>query len=138
MNLKEGQSREIWLKGLEFPLLLLKKVFKNENDSTYVLLVSNDFSLENDKMYTIYQKRWKVEKYHKSLKQNSCLSKSPTRVVRSQSNHIFSSIISFCKLEILKFKTAMNHFAIRYKLLIKANQAAWKELQNMKMQTSTA
>ena len=41
-------------------------------------------------------------------------------------------MIAFCKLELLKVKTAMNHFAIKQKLLLKANQIMFKELQLMK------
>jgi hypothetical protein len=41
-------------------------------------------------------------------------------------------MISFCKLELLKVKTAMNHFAIRHKLLLKANQIMFNELQLLK------
>ncbi|HJD59056.1 MAG TPA: hypothetical protein LFV92_08035, partial [Rickettsia endosymbiont of Ceroptres masudai] len=54
-----------------------------------------------------------------------------TKVIRSQCNHIFSVLVAYCKLEKLKFKTKFNHFAIKYKLLVKANQSAFKELHNM-------
>ena len=30
---------------------------------------------------TIYQRRWKVEEYHKSLKSNASLAKSPTKTI---------------------------------------------------------
>jgi len=89
-------------------------------------------------MYDIYQKRWRIEEYHKSIKQNTSLEKSPTKVVRSQRNHIFASIIAYCKLEFLKMKTAMNHFALKYKLIIKANQTAYNELQKMRKMQPTA
>ena len=41
-------------------------------------------------------------------------------------------MIAFCKLALLKVKTAMNHFAIKQKLLLKANQIMLKELQLLK------
>ncbi|HHY7016762.1 TPA: IS701 family transposase, partial [Legionella pneumophila] len=69
--------------------------------------------------------------YHKSIKQNASLTRSPARTVKTQSNHIFASIIAYCKLEMLKIKTKLNHFAIKYKLIIRANQIALKELKNM-------
>jgi hypothetical protein len=40
----------------------------------------------------IYQKRWKVEAFHKSLQSNAALAKSPTRTVTTQRNHVFVSI----------------------------------------------
>ncbi|KIC75952.1 hypothetical protein DB41_GU00010, partial [Neochlamydia sp. TUME1] len=56
-------------------------------------------------------KRWRIEEYHKSIKQNASLEKSPTKIARSQRNRIFSSLIAYCKLEFLKIKTLLNHFA---------------------------
>ncbi len=46
-------------------------------------------------------------------------------------NHIFASIIAYCKLEFLKVKTCLNHFALKYKLLLKANQIAFLELKKL-------
>lgn len=129
LNLQDGRAIEVWIKGIDFPVQLIKKVFTNEDGSIGVLyLVSNDLSHDADYLYLIYQKRWKIEVYHKSIKQNASLALSPTKRVISQSNHIFSSLIAFCKLELLKVKTATNHFAMKYRLLLKANQAAFSEL----------
>ena len=130
--LEEDVVYKVWLKGLSFPVQLLKKVFKNENGSTGTLyLVSNNMQIDADRLYQVYQKRWRIEEYHKSIKQNSSLAKSPTKRVRTQCNHVFASIIAYCKLEALKLKTHLNHFAIKYKLIVRANQIALKELQNM-------
>jgi hypothetical protein len=132
LELEEDKAYTVWLKGLDFPVRLLKKVFKNENGSTGILyLVSNDMLSSAERLYEVYQKRWRIEEYHKSIKQNASLTKSPARTVKTQSNHIFSSIISYCKLELLKIKTNLNHFAIKYKLIVRANQIALMELKNM-------
>jgi hypothetical protein len=61
------------------------------------------------------------------------LSKSPTKTIRTQANHLFAAMIAFCKLELLKVKTTLNHFAIKHKLLLKANQIMFKELQELKI-----
>jgi len=84
-----------------------------------------------ERLYEVYQKRWRIEEFHKSVKQNASLEKSPTKIVKTQCNHIFASMIAYCKLEILKFKTKLNHFAIKYKLIVRANQVAMQELKNM-------
>ena len=139
LNLEDNQSVKVWLRGLEFPVLLIKKVFINEDGSTGILyLVSNDLNHDSDHLYDIYQKRWQIEVYHKSIKQNASLAKSPTKRILSQSNHIFASIIAFCKLEILQLKTCMNHFALKYKLIVRANQAAMTELHNLRELLPTA
>lgn len=132
LELEEDVAHTVWLKGLDFPVRLLKKVFKNENGSTGILyLVSNDMTSSAERLYEVYQKRWRIEEYHKSMKQNASLTKSPTRTVKTQCNHIYASIIAYCKLEMLKIKTHLNHFAIKYKLIVRANQIAWQELKNM-------
>ena len=115
LNIKDGEARKAWLKDLSLPVTILKKVFKNEDGSTGTLyLVTNDFDIDSDRIYEIYQKRWRIEEYHKSIKQNSSLEKSPTKKIRSQKNHLFASIIGYCKLELLKIKTCLNHFALDF------------------------
>ena len=42
--------------------------------------------------------------------------------------------IAFCKLEFLNWKTDLNHFALKYKLIISANRRAFQELQKIKNQ----
>ena len=133
LQIKDGEARKAWLKDLSLPVTLLKKVFKNEDGSTGTLyLVTNDLDVDSDRIYEIYQKRWRIEEYHKSIKQNSSLEKSPTKTLRSQKNHMFASIIGYCKLEFLRLKTCLNHFALKYKLIMKANQMAYFELKKIR------
>lgn len=133
LELKEGVGYNIYLEAVSFPLLLIKQIFKNDDGSQGVLyLVSSELTLTYDDIVAIYQKRWKVEEYHKSLKQHASLCKSPTKRVRTQSNHIFASIYAFFKLECLSIKAKLNQSALRSKIYISANRAAFQELENMK------
>jgi hypothetical protein len=133
LDWNDGDCHTIYLKDIAFPVKLFKKVFTNEDGTTGTLyLVTNDLSIEADRLYEVYQKRWKIEEFHKSIKQNASLTKSPTKTIRTQCNHLFAAFIAFCKLELLKVKTSLNHFAIRQKLLLKANQIMFNELQLMK------
>ncbi|MDR2120660.1 MAG: transposase [Tannerella sp.] len=90
-------------------------------------LVSNDLTLSVNDFQTLYKKRWSVEEYHKSLKQNASLAKSPTRTVTTQSNHLFASLSAYIKLEKLKFVHKLNHFALKSKIYFRALKYAWKE-----------
>jgi DDE superfamily endonuclease len=129
----DGATNTVYLKDISFPVQLIKKVFTNEDGSNGTLyLVTNDLSIDADRIYQVYQKRWRIEEFHKSIKQNASLSKSPTKTIQTQCNHLFASMIAYCKLELLKVKTAMNHFAIKQKLLLKANQIMFNELQLLK------
>jgi hypothetical protein len=139
LGFKDGEKRIVWLKDLAFPVSLITKIFKNEDGSTGILhLVTNDLDSDADRIYNVYQKRWRIEEYHKSIKQNASLEKSPTKVVRSQRNHIFASIIAYCKLEFLRLKTALNHFALKYRLILRANQMAFQELKKIREQFTRA
>ena len=95
-------------------------------------IVTNNLDLSYNEIDEIYQKRWKIEEFHKSIKQNAGLAKSPTKYEVTQSNHIFAAMVAYCKLELLKCKEKLNHFALKSKLYIKAIKAAFDELQNLK------
>jgi hypothetical protein len=132
LDLKPHTVREIYLEGVEFPLLLVKQVFVNEDGSTGVVyLVSSDTSLMYDDITTIYRKRWNVEPYHKSLKQNASLERSPTHAVTTQINHLFAALEGYRKLERLKISTKLNHFALKAKLYARAVRMAYDSLREL-------
>jgi putative transposase ISC1217 len=93
LDLPEGTTSQVWLEAVEFPLLAVKEVFTNEDGSQAVLyLVTSDLKLDYDHIITLYKRRWSVEVYHKSLKQNGSLEKSPTRTTTTQRNHLYGSL----------------------------------------------
>jgi hypothetical protein len=135
LELQAFTPTKVWLKDLEVQVLLIKQVFINKDNSMGVrYLVSNNLNLTSDDFKDIYQKRWSVEEYHKSIKQNTCMAKSPTRTVKTQCTHIFASIVSYIKLEKYKFSSKLNHFALKAKLYIHATKVAFKELEWIKLQ----
>jgi DDE superfamily endonuclease len=55
-------TREVYLAGVDFPLVLVKQVFTNEDGSVGLrYLVSSDTSLSFDDLTTTYHTRWGVE-----------------------------------------------------------------------------
>ena len=124
--------REIYLEGVEFPLLLTKVVFVNEEGSSGVqYLVTSDLTLTADGIATLYRTRWHVQPFHKSLKQNASFAKSPTHTERTQTNHFFAALCGYIKLELLKVATKQNHFALKMKLYLRANQVAFDALRQL-------
>ena len=124
VEIEPGTVRQIYLEDVSFPMLLVKQVFTNKDGSTGVLfLITSDTTLTYDEITSLYQKRgtspsgeWTkvalrgaIEPFHKSLKQNAALERSPAHTVRTQSNHIFASLCAFIKLEMLKRKSKLNH-----------------------------
>ena len=130
----------IKLKGYEKVLNLLKKVFKNGDGSVGILYIaSSDLKLNSDALYNIYQRRWIIEDFHKAIKNHASLSQSPTKTVKSQSNHIYMSFAAYCKLEILKNHSCYkNQYQIKNLLLIKANQASMEMLIKLQKETNLA
>jgi hypothetical protein len=127
------QTRVVYLQGMDFPVLLAKQVFINKDHSTGELfLVSNDLNLTFTELFETYGERWGVEVFHRSLKQNVGLEKSPTKYEVTQRNHIFAAMLAWIKLEILSFKNQSNHYGFKTKLYVKALKAAFDELQCIK------
>jgi hypothetical protein len=132
LALPEGSTQTIYLEGVPFPLHLLRQVFTNEDGSTGVrYLVTSDLTLNADQIITIYQKRWKVEEYHRSLKQNASLAKSPTRTETTQTNHFVAALWSFVKIELLKVQTNKNHYQLKAQLYLAALSQAFQELRSL-------
>lgn len=128
----EQEPTRIYLKDCSVPVSCIKQVFTNEDGSTGILyLITNDLTIDRQTIMDVYQKRWHIEEYHKSIKSNTGLNKSPTKTVRTQSNHFFASIYAYCKLELLKLKTKLNHFALKSKLYLTAIQASMQHLHEV-------
>jgi hypothetical protein len=125
----EGRTVSVYLKGLDFPVLVCKQVFKNGDGSTGELyLVTSDLNLMYEQITTIYHKRWKVEQYHQSIKSNTAFSKSPTKTPTTQISHFIVSILAFVKLELLQLRKGKSHHAIKNLILLKATKTAYDEV----------
>ena len=132
LPLEEGSEINVYLKELNFAVRLIKQVFKNKDGSVGILfLVSSDLNLSFEKITTLYQKRWKIEEFYKSIKSNASFSKSPASSVRARINHCFASIYAFFKLEKIKMMTNLNHFAIKKRIYLHALKFAYDELETL-------
>lgn len=131
MELKD--ATEIYLEGVDFPLLICKKILKDQEDKEVAIyLITNDLSLNSDKMLELYRKRWNIETFYKSMKSNCSYSKSPTHTVRTQANHFFCSVYAVFKYEMIRINTNLNHFALKSKIYLKAMKAAMAQLAEFK------
>jgi hypothetical protein len=132
LEIKTDAASLIYLEGLEVPVRLIKQIFTNEDGKTAVqYLISSDTKLSISDITTSYQRRWRVEEYHKSLKQNVSLERSPTQTETTQTNHFFAALCGYIKLERLKIKTKQNHFALKSKLYLKALLSAFQTLREL-------
>jgi len=139
LDLPANTTCQVWLETVPFPVLLIKQVFTNDDGSTGLrYLVTSDLTLSYDQIAKLFQKRWGIEVYHKSLKQNASLEKSPTRTETTQRNHLFASLCAYVKLERLKIKTKLSHFALKSRLYLSAVKSAYAELVKFKEQLAVA
>lgn len=128
----QDQPLKVWLRGMDKPVLLLKQVFKNEDGSQGVrYLVASDLTLSASEILGIYQKRWKTEEHHKSIKQCSSLGDSPSHTPATQQAHCIAAIISYVKLEKLKLKNRMNHFALKSQIWVEATRHAMDSMSKL-------
>jgi len=96
----EERTMSVYFKQYDKAVLISKQVFKNGDGSTGTLyLATSDLNLEYSDLTTIYQKRWKVEEFFRSIKTNAAFAKAPTKTVITQQAHFTASMIAFCKLE---------------------------------------
>jgi hypothetical protein len=139
LQLKLDTTQKVYLEEVDFALLLNKHIFKNGDGSEGVqYLVTDDQTLDGAGLFRAYQRRWSIEPYHKSLKQNASLERSPTQTIRTQTNHFFASLCGYIKLELMKVETKVNHFALKSQLYRNALKAAYETLRRMEPQQLTS
>ncbi len=110
-----------WIAAVDFPVLLFRQVFKNKDGSQGILYgVCSDPECDAEALKATRGKRGKVEVFHKTLKSNTAMAKSPGHTVLTQSNPLFMSIDSAFRLEVLANKRHLNHFEWRVKLYLSA------------------
>lgn len=132
LTFQENEARSCFFKGLDFPVLVMQKVFTNEDGSTGILYVAtSDTGLSGTDIFDVYQKRWSIEEYHQSIKSHTGLELSPTKTARTRGNHCFASLYAYFKLERLDRSRQLNHFALKSKPYFKALQASFQELRRL-------
>jgi hypothetical protein len=78
LNFTEHTVMQVWLKGLAKAARLVRQVFTNKDGSSGILhLVYSDLTYGYDEIIATTQKQGQVEVFHKSLKPNANLAKSP-------------------------------------------------------------
>ncbi len=119
----------VCLRSVKQAVQMVKQLFSNKDGSQGTLyLVTSDISLDYEQITTIYQRRLKVEEYHKSLKQNASLGASPAKTPDTQANHFYASMLAYSKLEALKIKCSIGHFRLKAQLYAVGLKAMHQQL----------
>jgi len=115
INLPEAQAVTVHMKGVPFPVQLVRQLFKNGDGSIGErYLVTSDLTLNADE-----------------IKQNASLAKSPTKTETTQTNHFVAALWAFSKIELLKVRTKKNHYQLKYQLYLSALKEAYSQLRSL-------
>jgi hypothetical protein len=90
-----------------------------------------------DRYKTLYKKRWSIEVYHESIKQNTGIGSSPAHTERTQSNHVFAAIYGYVKLELAKLNHGYKHFAIKSQIYMASLRRAMELLSAYNMEDTS-
>lgn len=127
------QPLRVYLRAVKEAVLVSRQVFTHQDGSQGVLyLVSSDTDLDQAQLTTLYQRRWKVEEYHKSLKQNASMGQSPTKTLPTQTTHFFAAVLAYTKLEVLKLKCGLGHFRLKAQLYAVGLKAMYLQLGQLR------
>ena len=123
------QPVRVYLRAVQQAVFVTKQVFAKQDVSQGILcLVSSDTDLDQARLTTIYQRRWKVEEYHKSLKQNASMGKAPTKTLATQATHFFAAVLAYTKREVLKLKCGIGHFRFKAQFYTVGLKAMYQQL----------
>ena len=99
--------RKVWVKADGW-VLVSKLVFKN-GDITYI--ATNDLSLlEAPTLHGHMEHRWKIETFHRGIKQGCGIERCYSTRERSQRNHILCAFLAFLKLEWKRIQTHISWY----------------------------
>ena len=101
LSLAERQVRKVWLK--EYGWILVCKLVDTNGDITY--LATDDLGLmDYDEFTGHFENRWKIEEFHRGIKQTTGIEKCYSIKAMSQETHIFAAFTAFIKLEIKRLR----------------------------------
>jgi putative transposase len=97
LGLADKQVRKVWLK--EYGYVLVCKLVDTNGDITY--LATDDLELmDYEELLGHFENRWKIEEFHRGLKQTTGIEKFYSTLAVSQETHIFAAFTAFIKLEV--------------------------------------
>lgn len=93
---------------------VFKFITKNSDIEYYA---TNNLNLSSTDIRRANAKRWKIEEYHRGLKQLCGIEKCQSRISRSQRTHIFCSIIAFVSLELNRLKHDITWYEFKRQII---------------------
>lgn len=89
-------------------------VFPNGNKE---YMATNQLTLSNNDIRDAAARRWKIEEYHRGLKQTTGIEMCQSTTGRAQRTHIFCSILSFLALEKKRLEDKISWYEAKRKII---------------------
>lgn len=107
LDFTETPVKQVWLKDFGY-ISVCVKIIKN-GDCTY--LATNDVTLvDHDTYIDHHDMRWKIEEFHRGLKQTTGVEGCYSTKATSQRTHIFAAVLTFLKLEKERIRTGVSWY----------------------------
>jgi len=107
------QVHEVWLKA--FGWVLVSKIVFTSGDITYV--ATNDLSLTDAGTIRSHNDhRWKIETFHRGIKQCCGIERCYLTLERSQRNHILCAFLAFLKLEMERIQNGISWYEQKWSI----------------------
>jgi SRSO17 transposase len=101
LELADKQVRKVWLS--EYGYVLVCKLVAQDGSITY-LAASNLALTDYNDFISHFHHRWRIEEFHRGIKQTTGIEKCYSIKKSCQQTHIFSSFVAFVKLETSRLK----------------------------------
>ena len=118
--------------GAGVSVVVTRQVFENEDGSKGQLYLCDDLELTAEQLCQIYKT---VEMRRISqIAQTECFPERGAGAAHRNSHltHLLASLCAFVRLEMLKKKKALNHFALKAKLYLYANKLSFAAFERMR------
>lgn len=113
LDLTKKQVRKVWLK--EYGFVLVCKIVDKNGDATY--LATDNLDLTDYNNFTgHFNNRWKIEEFHRGIKQTTGIEKCYSVKSISQKNHIYAAFTAFIKLETRRLKEQISWYEQKAKI----------------------
>jgi len=108
------QVHKVWLK--EYGWVLVSKMVFENGDITYI--ATNDLSLlDAETFHSHMGYRWKIEEFHRGIKQCCGIERCYSTRERSQRNHILCAFLAFLKLEWKRIQTHISWYEQKWSIV---------------------
>ncbi len=115
--IKKDQKVRLGKAGLNQMTHEVRLVMTEDLEGKPIIIVTNDFNLSAEEISDIYRYRWKIELFFKWIKQHLQIKHLFSKGKLGVENQIYIALITYCLLQLIKFKTGFEGNLLKIKRL---------------------